>query len=49
MVPPLDQLTAQGYDLRTNTLGYYYFIMLLLPILEVPVLMGKKARIINVS
>ena len=35
MVPPLDQLTADGYDLQfgTNVLGHSYFTTLLVPIL----------------
>src|SRR5690349_3185962 len=33
MTPPIDQLTAQGYDLQfgTNVLGHYYFTNLVLP------------------
>ena len=32
MAPPIDQLTAQGYDLQfgTNVLGHYYFTRLIL-------------------
>ncbi|KAF7312726.1 hypothetical protein MIND_00287500 [Mycena indigotica] len=35
MIPPTEQLTAQGYDLQfgTNTLGHYFFTELLLPAL----------------
>ncbi|KZW03701.1 NAD(P)-binding protein [Exidia glandulosa HHB12029] len=35
MVPPIDQLTTQGYDLQfgTNVLGHFYFTKLLLPAL----------------
>ncbi|KIJ36658.1 hypothetical protein M422DRAFT_232460 [Sphaerobolus stellatus SS14] len=50
MGPPLDQFTTQGYDLRTNTLGHYYFTMLLLPALQRSTSThGKKARIVNTS
>lgn len=53
MVPPIDQLTADGYDLQfgTNVLGHYYLTMLLLPAL----LAGTKtsgdghARVVNTS
>lgn len=35
MVPPIDQLTEDGYDLQfgTNCLGHWYFTQLLLPTL----------------
>lgn len=35
MAPPIDQLTADGYDLQmgTNVLGHFYFTKLLLPTL----------------
>ncbi|KIJ36650.1 hypothetical protein M422DRAFT_782174 [Sphaerobolus stellatus SS14] len=51
---PLDQFTVQGYDLQfgTNTLGRYYFTMLLLPALQRTTgtnMTGKKARVINGS
>ncbi|KAI0341490.1 NAD-P-binding protein [Trametopsis cervina] len=53
MVPPIEQLTADGYDLQfgTNTLGHWYFTKLLMPAL----LRGKEtspdhhARIIHTS
>jgi NAD(P)-dependent dehydrogenase (short-subunit alcohol dehydrogenase family) len=53
MVPPIEQLTEDGYDLQfgTNVLGHYYFTMLLLPAL----LAGTKtsgdgkARVVNTS
>ncbi|RXW24439.1 hypothetical protein EST38_g1427 [Candolleomyces aberdarensis] len=53
MVPPIDDLTADGYDLQfgTNTLGHFYFTKLLLPAL----LKGAKsspdgtARVVNTS
>ncbi|KAJ2929751.1 hypothetical protein H1R20_g7318, partial [Candolleomyces eurysporus] len=51
--PPMDDLTADGYDLQfgTNTLGHFYFTKLLLPAL----LKGAKsspdgtARVVNTS
>ncbi|RXW24438.1 hypothetical protein EST38_g1428 [Candolleomyces aberdarensis] len=53
MAPPMDDLTADGYDLQfgTNTLGHFYFTKLLLPAL----LKGAKsspdgtARVVNTS
>lgn len=35
MVPPIGQITAQGYDLQfgTNVLGHYYLTVLLMPAL----------------
>lgn len=35
MKPPIDQLTADGYDLQmgTNVLGHFYFTKLLIPTL----------------
>lgn len=53
MAPPIEQLTADGYDLQfgTNVLGHFYFTMLLLPAL----LAGTKtsgddtARVVNTS
>lgn len=53
MVPPIDQLTADGYDLQfgTNVLGHYYFTKLLLPTLieSVKTSPDGKARVINTS
>src|ERR1700683_4380691 len=51
MVPPIEQLTEDGYDLQfgTNVVGHYYFTMLLMPVL----LAGTetsgdgKARVVN--
>jgi len=36
MIPPIEQLTADGYDLQfgTNVLGHWYFTRLLLPTLQ---------------
>ena len=52
-MPPVDQLTADGYDLQfgTNCLGHFYFTKLLLPLLiesakADPVF---KARVVNTS
>jgi len=53
MVPPIEQLTAQGYDLQfgTNVLGHFYFTKLLLPALLAGTKTSPdgKARIVNVS
>ncbi|KZW01092.1 NAD(P)-binding protein [Exidia glandulosa HHB12029] len=45
MVPPIDLLTKQGYDLQfgTNVLGHWYFIKLLLPALH------PGARVVTVA
>ncbi|KAH8082451.1 NAD-P-binding protein [Cristinia sonorae] len=53
MMPPIDRLTTEGYDLQfgTNVLGHYYFTELLIPAL----LAGKEtspdghARVITTS
>lgn len=53
MNPPVEQLSADGYDLQfgTNTMGHWYFTTLLLPAL----LAGTKtsgdghARVVNTS
>ncbi|KAF7288551.1 NAD(P)-binding protein [Mycena chlorophos] len=51
MVPPLEQLTSQGYDLQfgTNVLGHFYFTKLLLPTLisTAAASPSKTARVIN--
>jgi len=46
-VPPIDQTTADGYDLTfgTNVIGHYLFTVLLLPSL----LASPRPRVINVS
>ncbi|KAF9475748.1 NAD(P)-binding protein [Pholiota conissans] len=53
MVPPIDQLTAQGYDLQfgTNVLGHFYLTKLLLPTLLAGAKSSPdgKARIVNTS
>ncbi|KAF7290297.1 NAD-binding protein [Mycena chlorophos] len=52
MVPPLDQLTVQGYDLQfgTNVLGHFYFTQLLIPIMISTAKETKKTgRILNTS
>jgi retinol dehydrogenase-12 len=53
MVPPIDQLTAQGYDLQfgTNVLGHFYFTKLLLPVLLAGAKSSPdgKARVVNNS
>ncbi|KAF8956997.1 hypothetical protein BDZ97DRAFT_1955212 [Flammula alnicola] len=53
MAPPIDQLTAQGYDLQfgTNVLGHFYFTKLLLPSLLAGAKSSPdgKARIVNTS
>jgi NAD(P)-dependent dehydrogenase (short-subunit alcohol dehydrogenase family) len=52
MHPPLDQLTANGYEMQfgTNALGPYYLTKLLLPVLvSTAAESGSKARIITTS
>ncbi|PPQ73482.1 hypothetical protein CVT26_010184 [Gymnopilus dilepis] len=53
MAPPIDQLTAQGYDLQfgTNVLGHFYFTKLLLPSLIAGAKSSPdgKARVVNTS
>jgi len=53
MVPPVDQLTADGYDLQfgTNVVGHFLFTMELLPLLEAGAQSSadKTARIVNTS
>ncbi|EJD36049.1 NAD(P)-binding protein [Auricularia subglabra TFB-10046 SS5] len=54
MIPPIDQLTSDGYDLQfgTNTLGHWYLTKLLLPILLATAdasPSGEKTRVIHTS
>ncbi|KAF8810940.1 hypothetical protein BYT27DRAFT_7208949 [Phlegmacium glaucopus] len=53
MLPPVEQVTAQGYDLQfgTNVLGHSYFTKLLLPTLLAAAKISPdgKARIVNTS
>ncbi|KAF8158077.1 NAD(P)-binding protein [Crassisporium funariophilum] len=53
MMPPVDQVTKQGYDLQfgTNVLGHYYFTKLLLPTLleTAKTSPDGKARVVNTS
>ncbi|KAF8799007.1 NAD(P)-binding protein [Phlegmacium glaucopus] len=53
MVPPVEQVTVQGYDLQfgTNVLGHFYFTKLLLPTLLAAAKTSPdgKARIVNTS
>ncbi|KIO29245.1 hypothetical protein M407DRAFT_70708 [Tulasnella calospora MUT 4182] len=53
MIPPLEQLTADGYDLQfgTNVLGHAHFTLCLLPALRQGVKSSSdgKARVVNTS
>ncbi|KZS95276.1 NAD(P)-binding protein [Sistotremastrum niveocremeum HHB9708] len=54
MVPPIDQLTKQGYDLQfgTNVIGHYLFTKELTPVLLAtanPNVPGGKVRVVNTS
>lgn len=53
MSPPIELVTADGYDLQfgTNVLGHYYFTKLLLPILTstAKVTPERKVRVVNVA
>jgi len=52
MVPPLEMVTAQGYDLQfgTNVLGHYLFTNLLLPMIESTAKeTGHPGRVVEVS
>ncbi|KAG1854841.1 hypothetical protein DFJ58DRAFT_376912 [Suillus subalutaceus] len=53
MAPPIELVTADGYDLQfgTNVLGHYYFTKLLLPILTstAKAIPEGKVRIVNLA
>ncbi|TFK54331.1 NAD(P)-binding protein [Heliocybe sulcata] len=53
MWPPIDQVTANGYDLQfgTNVLGHFYFTELLMPALLAGATSSsdKKARVVTTS
>ncbi|KAJ6481461.1 NAD(P)-binding protein [Mycena vitilis] len=51
MVPPIEQLTAQKYDLTfgTNVLGHFYLTKLLLPTLLATAAPGNPARVVNTA
>ncbi|KIM45672.1 hypothetical protein M413DRAFT_24821 [Hebeloma cylindrosporum] len=53
MVPPVDQLTADNYDLQfgTNVVGHFYFTKLLIPSLVAGAKSSAdgKARVVNTS
>jgi NAD(P)-dependent dehydrogenase (short-subunit alcohol dehydrogenase family) len=53
MAPPVDQLTADGYDLQfgTNVLGHFYFTKLLIPSLLAAAKSSPElsARVVNTS
>ncbi|KAJ7819388.1 hypothetical protein B0H14DRAFT_1357179 [Mycena olivaceomarginata] len=51
MIPPVDQLTAQKFDLQfgTNVLGHFYLTKLLLPTLLATATPENPARVINTS
>ena len=52
MVPPIEMVTAQGYDLQfgTNVLGHYLLTNLLLPTIESTAKeTGRPGRVIEVS
>jgi retinol dehydrogenase-12 len=53
MRPPIDMLTAQGYDLQfgTNVLGHFYLTKLLIPVLREGAKSSPdgKARVVNTS
>ncbi|KAF7374337.1 NAD(P)-binding protein [Mycena sanguinolenta] len=51
MGPPIEQVSAQNYDLQfgTNVLGHFYFTKLLLPTLMATATPGNPGRVINTS
>ncbi|KAF7374288.1 NAD P-binding protein [Mycena sanguinolenta] len=51
MAPPIEQVSAQNYDLQfgTNVLGHFYLTKLLLPTLMATATPGNPGRVINTS
>ncbi|KAH6912847.1 hypothetical protein BKA70DRAFT_1265218 [Coprinopsis sp. MPI-PUGE-AT-0042] len=52
MVPPIEDVTAQGYDLQfgTNVIGHFYLTKLLLPVLvSTAKATGSKTRVVHTS
>jgi len=51
MAPPLDALTAEGYDMTfgTNVLGHFYWTELLIPALYKASTPERRSRVVNLS